>query len=57
MTVRAYTSDCHAAFARIRIIGAQVEQDPADQPWRARTAIVLGPDGSRLIIGVRALRP
>ncbi len=48
-----YTSDCDAAAARLRDGGAEVLAEPADQPWGERMAIVLDPDGNRLMIATR----
>ena len=38
---------------RLRDGGAVVVQEPADQPWGERTAIVTDPDGDRVIVGFR----
>ena len=57
ITLWAYTSGRDAGFGRLRLSGAQVVEDRADQPWGERRAIVLNPDGNRLTIGARALHP
>jgi len=48
-----YADDCDAAVARLRAAGVRVEQDPADQPWGERMAVVLDPDGNRVMIATR----
>jgi uncharacterized glyoxalase superfamily protein PhnB len=49
-----YADDCDGVVERIRRAGHTVTEEPADQPWRERTARVLDPDGNVVIIGQRA---
>jgi len=43
-----YTEDCDAAIAHLRAGGVTVVQEPQDQPWGERMAIVLDPDSNRV---------
>ena len=49
-----YADDCDATFDHLRTGGAEVLQEPADQPWGERMAIVADPDGNRIMIATRA---
>lgn len=53
ITLWVYASDCDAALARLRDAGVEVIQEPADQPWGERMAIVVDPDGNRVIVASR----
>ena len=48
-----YADDCDAAVDRLRAGGVPVIQEPADQPWGERMAIVTDPDGNRVFIATR----
>ena len=48
-----YTADCDAAVTRLRAGGVEVVQDPVDQPWGERMAVVADPDGNRVIVASR----
>ena len=48
-----YTDDCDRALARLREAGVEVVQEPADQAWGERMAIVVDPDGNRVIVASR----
>jgi lactoylglutathione lyase len=48
-----YADDCDAAVAALRMAGVPVTQEPADQPWGERMAIVTDPDGNSVIIASR----
>jgi lactoylglutathione lyase len=54
ITLWVYAHDCDAALDRMRAGGVQVVQEPMDQPWGERMAIVVDPDGNRVIIASRA---
>jgi lactoylglutathione lyase len=54
VTLWVYADDCDAAVARLREAGVEVVQEPADQPWGERMAIVHDPDGNRVIVASRA---
>jgi lactoylglutathione lyase len=54
ITLWVYTDDCNAGLDRLRGGGVQVIQEPTDQPWGERMAIVVDPDGNRVIIASRA---
>lgn len=49
-----YADDCDAAVERLRAGGAQVLEEPADQPWGERVAAVADPDGNVVRIGQAA---
>jgi lactoylglutathione lyase len=53
ITLWVYAEDCDAGVARLRAGGAEVLQEPADQPWGERMATVADPDGNRVIIASR----
>ena len=53
ITIWAYADDCDAAVATLAAAGVAVVQEPADQPWGERMAIVTDPDGNRVIVGQR----
>lgn len=48
-----YADDCDAAVERLRAQGVTVVEEPADQPWGERMAVVLDPDGNRVNIANR----
>lgn len=48
-----YVDDCDAAVARLRAGGAQIIEEPVDQPWGERVARASDPDGNVVIIGSR----
>jgi len=48
-----YADDCDQAVERLVAHGAQVREEPADQPWGERVAQLTDPDGNRLVIGAR----
>lgn len=48
-----YVDDCDAAIQRLRAAGAQVTEQPADQPWGERMATVADPDGNRVLVAAR----
>lgn len=54
VTLWVYAADCDAALARLRDGGVEVVQEPADQPWGERMAIVADPDGNRVIVATRS---
>jgi lactoylglutathione lyase len=45
--------DCDAAVTRLRDAGVEVVQEPVDQPWGERMAIVHDPDGNRVMVASR----
>lgn len=49
-----YAESCDEAVERLRAGGAQITEEPADQPWGERVARVLDPDGNEVIVGQRA---
>ena len=53
VTLWVYADDCDAAVDRLRAGGVPVVQEPADQPWGERMAIVTDPDGNRVFIATR----
>ena len=53
ITLWVYADDCDAALDTLRSGGVQVVQEPLDQPWGERTAIVADPDGNRVIVAAR----
>jgi lactoylglutathione lyase len=54
VTLWVYAADCDAALGRLREGGAEVVEEPADQPWGERMAVVHDPDGNRVIVASRA---
>lgn len=46
-----YTQDCDKAVNTLRAAGVKVVQEPEDQPWGERMAIVQDPDGNTITIG------
>lgn len=48
-----YTDDCDAAVEHLRGHGVTVVDEPADQPWGERMAIVEDPDGNRIHVASR----
>jgi lactoylglutathione lyase len=55
ITLWAYARDCDVALDRLRDGGVHVVQKPADQPWGERMAIVVDPDGNRVIVAARVV--
>ena len=49
-----YADSCDEAVERLRAAGANVTEEPADQPWGERVARVLDPDGNEVIVGQKA---
>lgn len=49
-----YVDDCDATVARLRDAGVPVLEDPVDQAWGERVALVADPDGIRVRIATRA---
>ncbi|XVV17446.1 VOC family protein [Actinoplanes sp. CA-131856] len=54
VTLWVYADDCDAGVDRLRAGGAEVLQEPVEQPWGERMATVTDPDGNRVIIASRA---
>ena len=54
ITMWVYADDCDAAIAGLATAGVTIVQEPVDQPWGERMAIVTDPDGNRVIVGQRA---
>jgi lactoylglutathione lyase len=54
ITLWVYTDDCDAALERLRGAGVEVTQEPVDQPWGERMAVVADPDGNPVIVAQRA---
>ena len=54
ITIWVYAEDCDAAIGLLASAGVTVLQEPADQAWGERMAIVSDPDGNRVIVGQRA---
>jgi 4a-hydroxytetrahydrobiopterin dehydratase len=50
-----YADDADAAVERARVTGASVLEEPQDQPWGERVALVADPEGNQVRIG--AVRP
>ena len=44
--VHFHTDDLDATFERLRAAGAEIVQEPADQPWGARDGAVRDPSGN-----------
>jgi lactoylglutathione lyase len=55
ITLWAYARDCDVALDRLRDSGVHVVQEPAEQPWGERMAIVVDPDGNRVIVAARVV--
>jgi lactoylglutathione lyase len=49
-----YTDDCDATVERLRAAGVVILEEPVDQPWGERVALVEDPDGVRVRIATRA---
>jgi lactoylglutathione lyase len=49
-----YAQDCDQAVAELRSAGVTIVQEPADQPWGERIAVVEDPDGNTITIGQKA---
>jgi lactoylglutathione lyase len=54
ITLWVYATDCDAAIELLRGDGVPIRQEPTDQPWGERMAIVTDPDGNRVIIAARS---
>lgn len=48
LTVR--VDDVDACVDRLRALGVEIEEEPADQPWQARHAWLRDPDGRRMSV-------
>ncbi|WP_328850330.1 VOC family protein [Micromonospora globbae] len=48
-----YVADCAAAVERLRAAGVPVVAEPVTQPWGERMAVVLDPDGNRVLVADR----
>ena len=46
-----YVDDVDASLAEVRALGAEVVEEPVDQPWGERVAEVLDPAGTRVHLG------
>jgi lactoylglutathione lyase len=49
-----YADDCDVAVDRLRSVGVQVVEEPADQLWGERMARVKDPDGNGVTVAERA---
>jgi lactoylglutathione lyase len=49
-----YVDDCDATIARLRAAGVPILEEPIDQPWGERVALVQDPDGIRVRVATRA---
>ncbi|HSK51933.1 MAG TPA: VOC family protein [Clostridia bacterium] len=49
-----YVDDCDATVERLRAAGVPVLEEPLDQPWGERVALVEDPNGIRVRVGTRA---
>ena len=45
-----YADDCDAAVAQLRAAGAEVLEEPSDQPWGERMARLRDPSGHRILL-------
>jgi len=54
ITLWVYAENCDAAVARLRGAGVEVVEEPIDQPWGERMAVVADPDGNRVVVASRA---
>ena len=52
--VHFHTDDLDAAFEKVRAAGAEVVQEPADQPWGVRDGAVRDPAGN--LVRIQQLR-
>jgi catechol 2,3-dioxygenase-like lactoylglutathione lyase family enzyme len=48
--VNFHTADLDAAFAKLRAAGAEIVQEPTDQPWGTRDCAVRDPSGNMVRI-------
>ena len=49
------TDDLNAAFEKVRAAGAEIVQEPTDQPWGNRSMLFRDPDGTAInVYAVRA---
>ena len=49
-----YADDCDAAVERLRQAGAEIVEEPVDQPWGERVARVHDFDRNVIVVGQRA---
>jgi lactoylglutathione lyase len=49
-----YTDDCDATIERLRSSGVPILEEPVDQPWGERVALVEDPDGVRVRVAARS---
>ena len=49
-----YTRSCDRAVNTLRTAGVTIVQEPEDQPWGERMAIVEDPDGNTITIGQKS---
>jgi lactoylglutathione lyase len=49
-----YVDDCDATIETLRSAGVPILEEPVDQPWGERVALVQDPDGVRLRVATRA---
>jgi lactoylglutathione lyase len=54
VTLWVYVDNCDATVSRMRNAGVTILEDPIDQPWGERVALVADPDGIRLRVATRA---
>ncbi len=45
-----YADDCDAAVEQLRAAGAEVLEEPSDQPWDERMARLRDPSGHRILL-------
>jgi lactoylglutathione lyase len=51
-----YVDDCDALVERVRAAGAEIVEEPANQPWGERVARFLDPDANEIVAGQRLQR-
>ncbi len=49
-----YVEDCDATIAGLRAAGVPILEEPVDQPWGERVALVQDPDGIRVRVATKA---
>ena len=49
-----YVDDCDATVEHLRTAGVPILEEPVDQPWGERVALVEDPDGIRVRVANRA---
>ncbi len=54
MLLWVYVEDCDATIAGLRAAGVTILEEPVDQEWGERVALVQDPDGIRVRIATRA---